>query len=1088
MARRLVAALAVIGQAALALSVRARPALAVAVSRAGRDLRTATREIGPAARSIWRWAVPHARTGAGWTGRALGWTALRTGRGLRAAANETGAAARSGWLWAHPHAETAAAWTGRALGSTVLRTGRRLRAAMPEIGTAARSGWQWAVPRAETGASWTGQRLRSTARRLGRGLPAAMAEIGATARSGWLWALPHAETAAAWTRLALSSTARRTARGLHGAAQEIGSGARSFREWAAALARAGAARSWREGGRVAHLARMGAGRALAGPATAVVYAVVGLGVAVVWIERSSRQVELQVRRARRQLRPVLATATPAAGRAALRTLHLVTQAAPAWGAAARRHVGGGMGSLGPALPRLAVELRHQYRQAVDVRPHFRPLQDGRGRRIRASAYRHHRGAVRRGGDMRATVYTSRLRRTGAITATAVTALLVSFFGGSQAFIDVSANLPDVHQLRTVPLPEDTLVYSADGALLADLHQPGVQRYFVPLSRMEKSWLPQAVVATEDANFWHGMAVDPQGIARAAVVDLQRGQAQQGASTITQQLVRLELLKDYSQTIDRKVKEAILAIQAQQVFNKNQILEMYLNAVHFGNQAMGAQAAARNYFRKDVDQLDLAESAMLAGIPQSPYYNDPTRNWDIAKGRQHEVLDAMVRTNMIKPAAAREAYAEDLRPELHFPDDAVKAAPAFTGWVTQELVTRYGLTATYGGGMRVTTSLNLALQGIAESAVRGNVDNDRSKNVQQGAMTAIDPRTGEVEAMVGSLPDGPAGQYNFAADVPRNPGSSFKIFTYTAAIESAKYTMTTPIQDAPITVNMPGQQQGYQPKNYDGRYHGTCQLQVCIGNSLNVPAVEVELGTGVDKVVDMSRKLGAPPWVRHEDGTLTQNDSSSSFGAALTLGGYGETPLQMASGAAAIANMGVSHPPTGIVSIAASDGTALYKYDPATTAQQVLDPRVAYIMQTIMSNDNNRAAIFGRNSALTLPGRRVGAKTGTAEDFKDAWTVGYTPALASAFWFGNPDYSSMQTGFDAIFAAAPGWQSFMSRALDALQRPGNEWYGPPPGLVGGGPDLWSLPGTRLGQPPPPLPGWAYLGSPPKSGQNPSRQGG
>jgi membrane peptidoglycan carboxypeptidase len=552
------------------------------------------------------------------------------------------------------------------------------------------------------------------------------------------------------------------------------------------------------------------------------------------------------------------------------------------------------------------------------------------------------------------------------TMTVVVLAFLSFFGGSQAFISVSANLPDVHDLRTVPLPEDTLVYAADGTQVVDLHEPGVQRYFVPLHTMQKSWLPQAVVAIEDANFWHGMAIDPQGIARAALVDLQHGQTEQGASTITQQLVRLQLLKDYSQTLDRKVKEAILAIQTQQVFTKSQILEMYLNGVHFGNQALGAQAAAQNYFRKNVDQLDLAESAMLAGIPQSPYYNDPTRNWDIAKNRQHQVLDAMVRTNMITQAAENRAFEEDLRSELHYPADSVKIAPAFADWITQELERKYGVTGTLEGGMRVMTSLNLQLQGLAEQAVRNNVNATMSKNIHQGAMTAIDPRTGEVVAMVGSLPDGPAGQFNFAADVPRSPGSSFKLFTYTAAIASGRFTMTTPIQDAPLTVSMPGQAPNYQPKNYDLKYHGTCQLQACMGNSLNVPAVQVEITTGVDKVVQMARTLGAPPWLaaQNPDGsmTLTQNQPLSYYGASTTLGSAPETPLQMATAAATIANMGVLHPPTGVVSISASDGTTLFEYDPATTAQQVIDPRVAYIMQTIMSNDDNRAMI----SAATRP--------------------------------------------------------------------------------------------------------------------------
>jgi membrane peptidoglycan carboxypeptidase len=189
---------------------------------------------------------------------------------------------------------------------------------------------------------------------------------------------------------------------------------------------------------------------------------------------------------------------------------------------------------------------------------------------------------------------------------------------------------------------------------------------------------------------------------------------------------------------------------------------------------------------------------------------------------------------------------------------------------------------------------------------------------------------------------------------------------------------------------------------------------------------------------------------------------------------------MATAVATIANLGVAHPTTGILRVTASDGTDIYDYDPAAAGHAVLDPRVAFIMQTIMSNDDNRAVVFGKGSPLTLPGRMVGAKTGTTDDWRDAWTVGYTPALASAFWFGNPDNSPMQHGYDAIFAAAPAWHNYMDRALAAMQRPGNEWWGAPQGLVAGGPGQWSLPGTKLGQPPPPLPPWArYSSAPPGS---------
>jgi len=303
----------------------------------------------------------------------------------------------------------------------------------------------------------------------------------------------------------------------------------------------------------------------------------------------------------------------------------------------------------------------------------------------------------------------------------------------------------------------------------------------------------------------------------------------------------------------------------------------------------------------------------------------------------------------------------------------------------------------------------------------------------------------------------------------------KIYNYTAAIESGKYAMSTMVPDTPVTINMGYGAPPYQPKNYDLKSHGNCQLQECMGNSLNVPAVKVEMTIGIDRVVDMARRMGAPPLYPHFqlDGSIryTLDDAPGTFGPSLTLGGYGETPLQMATGASTLGAQGVYHQPFGVTTIQASEGTEIFRADPNKGARQALDPRVAYILEQIMSNDDNRAMIFGRGSPVTLPGRRVGAKTGTTDEFTDAWTVGYTPSLASAFWFGNPDFTKMVSGSDGVFVAAPAWHEYMQAALDTLKVPGDEWFPEPGGLghanVGGKP-VWLLPGTSPNQPMPPLP--------------------
>jgi membrane peptidoglycan carboxypeptidase len=341
-----------------------------------------------------------------------------------------------------------------------------------------------------------------------------------------------------------------------------------------------------------------------------------------------------------------------------------------------------------------------------------------------------------------------------------------------------------------------------------------------------------------------------------------------------------------------------------------------------------------------------------------------------------------------------------------------------------------------------------------------------RHVQQGALVALDPTSGAIVAMVGSAnPNANGGQYNLAVWPPRNPGSSMKIFTYTAAIASGKYTMTTRIADSPFTYVDPQSGEAYRPRNYDGRYHGTLPLQQCMGNSLNIPAVKVELGIGVTAVVKMARTMGAPPYQLHYDSTgnpvYTSDNAFNTYGPSLTLGGYGETPLQMATGASVLAAQGVLRPPFAIQQIT-RDGKKFYAHVAGAGAKQVLDPRVAYIMESIMSNDSNRAMIFGRGSLLTLHGRHVGVKTGTSDSFADAWTIGYTPHLVAAVWGGNPDWRQKMTfQSDSFYVAAPMWHQFMQNALDALGLR-DEWYSEPKGLVNrwvGGQMAYYLPGTH-----------------------------
>ena len=648
-----------------------------------------------------------------------------------------------------------------------------------------------------------------------------------------------------------------------------------------------------------------------------------------------------------------------------------------------------------------------------------------------------------------------------LLAVAVPSLIIT----SPGYVAFANKLPDPSQV-SFSVPEDTLIYAADNqTLLADLHPPGYQSYYEPLNDMG-TLLPDAVISIEDHNFYQEPGVDPQGIVRASMVDWHSHQAVEGASTITQQLVKLRLVGSEA-SLDRKMREALLSFEIERHYSKSQILEWYLNSVFFANTAWGSAAASKIYFHKQTRDLDLAEASMLAGIIRGPTVYNPLVNWTSARQRQSTVLAAMIRDGKITAEDAAKAFAEDISPPNHMftPMNQV-IAPAFVSYVTGQLLQRFGKDITYTGGLHVVTTLNPALQQIGQNVVSGVIGSLRYRNVTQGALVALDPTTGAIVTMVGSAdPNAYGGQYNLAVWPPRNPGSSMKIFTYTAAIASGKFTMTTPIADSYFVYRDPMSGEVYRPQNYDGRYHGTCQLQVCMGNSLNIPAVKVELGIGVSSVVQMARTMGAPPYQNHGTDAngwpvYTTDDALNTYGASLTLGGYGETPLQMATGASVLAAQGILREPFAIDIVLRGD-KLLYAH-PLSAGQQVVDPRVAYIMEQIMSNDNNRAMIFGRNSLLTLPGRHVGVKTGTSDSFADAWTVGYTPHLVAAVWGGNANWNMKMTkNSDSYYIAAPMWHPFMQQALDSLGY-GDEWFSQPAGLVVQschGQTAWYLPGTH-----------------------------
>lgn len=643
----------------------------------------------------------------------------------------------------------------------------------------------------------------------------------------------------------------------------------------------------------------------------------------------------------------------------------------------------------------------------------------------------------------------RLGRPWFVIPAAVLALVVVLVPG---WLYVSTGLPTTSNLSSARLPLSTRIYDRTGqVLLAEIHQGSDRRHPVSLAQIAPA-MQRATIAVEDHDFYRHGGIDLPSIVRAAVADLSHGRIAQGGSTITQQLAKNIYLSG-DRSILRKLDEAILAIEIEQRYSKAQILEAYLNRIYYGNQSYGADAAAHTYFGKPAGRLTLAEAALLAGLPAAPSDLDPYVNPGAAKLRQRVVLDAMVRSHQLTAAAAAAAFAQPLSLRPRSVQQDVKA-PHFVRWVTSQLEKTYGDRLVQQGGLTVITTLDYRLQAIAEQQVRQHVLGLNGHHVSDGALVAIDPKTGNVLAMVGSAGlDVPGGEYNMAL-VPRQPGSAFKMFTYTAGIESGKFTMASWILDEPIQVPLQGGAV-YEPHNYDGTYHGFVPVPLALGNSLNIPAVKVEMGTGIDHVVDTARRMGV----------TSLNQPAGSYQPSLTLGGYEIPLIDMAASAGTLAAEGTAHRSQGILKVLAHDGQTTFVENPAASAKAALSPQVSFIMSSMLSDDRNREMEFGLGSDLVIPGHHVAAKTGTTNDFRDNLTVGYTPDLAVAVWVGNADHSAMQN-VTGITGAAPIFHDFLGIALQGTP---DNWFAPPSGLQTisvNGYTAYLLPGTVPNSPPPP----------------------
>ncbi|MFQ5459230.1 MAG: transglycosylase domain-containing protein [Anaerolineae bacterium] len=626
---------------------------------------------------------------------------------------------------------------------------------------------------------------------------------------------------------------------------------------------------------------------------------------------------------------------------------------------------------------------------------------------------------------------------------------------------LTADLPDPGALISRTAPDATKIYDRQGKLLFEVLDPRAgRRTRVPLGEVPDH-LQAAVVAVEDAGFYSNSGIDARGVARAALQAVRQGRIVSGASTITQQLARLVLLsapERHQRTLSRKLREMYLALGITRRYGKPQILEMYLNEVYFGQLAYGVDAAARTYFGVPVRELDLAESALLAGLIQSPAAYNPLVHLDAARDRQGVALERMVKTGAISRAEAEAAIQEPLRLAG---GNVPLAAPHFVAYVTSLLEATYGAEAVHRGGLQVITSLDLDLQRRAEAVVARRLrDLNRPRpgvpdhNARDGSLVALDPESGQVLAMVGSadyFDEDIDGAVNIALAL-RQPGSAIKPITYAAAFDPDRwgagggpgapgapalpFTAATVLSDVPTSF-LTRENEPYRPLNYDRMWHGPISLRRALATSSNMVAVKVLDAVGTGAMIDTAEALG-----------ITSLSKRQDFGLALTLGGGEVRLLELTAAYAAFANGGHRVEPNPILAVldpgefeAAGGDFAPYHAASTVTGEAAISPQVAYIITDILADDEARLPAFGEGSVLAL-GRPAAAKTGTTTDFRDNWTLGYTPDLAVGVWVGNADNSPMKF-ISGITGAGPIWHDFMVEAEAA--RPVRTFEGPP-GLV------------------------------------------
>jgi penicillin-binding protein 1A len=597
-------------------------------------------------------------------------------------------------------------------------------------------------------------------------------------------------------------------------------------------------------------------------------------------------------------------------------------------------------------------------------------------------------------------YVQDVGQVAAATLLGTTMLASSLVAGGLVGLAISfRNLPDVRVLRNYVPSETSYIYDINGTLLYSLHDEA-NREVVDLSDMSPE-LKRAVLAIEDSYFYSHNGINPSSVGRALLANFQAGGAVEGASTVTMQLVK-NLFLTPERAISRKVAEAVLALRLEQIFTKDEILEMYLNQVYWGHNNYGVETAAQSYFNKSAKDLTLAEASMMAGLIQAPEQYSPFHNYEATKQRQAVVLNRMQQLGWI---TEEEEQAAKTAPLLMGEITSFRSSisPYVTEAAVAELKQRFGNDAVLKGGMRVQTTVDLGMQQMAQEVVQRH--NQRLRWVaDQMALVAVDPRTHFVKAMVGGV-DYSESQFNRAIQARRQPGSSFKPFVYYTAFASGRYSPDSSIADTPVSY--PDGYRYYSPRNYDGSFMGSISIRTALEMSRNVPAVKLGQAVGVNQVIEVCRTLGI--------------ESPMNAVISLPLGAVDLTPMEMAGAYATFASNGWHSEPTFIVQVTDSSGNVLLDNTPRP--QLVLDPwataALTDVLQGVIARGTGKRAQIGRPAA---------GKTGTTDSQRDVWFVGYVPQLSAAVWIGNDNYSPMGSGAAGGTYAAPVWRDFMTRAL------------------------------------------------------------